>query len=26
MDDSLTGGSLRKALAQLEELKRFEQE
>lgn len=26
MDDSLTGGSLRKALAQLDELKRFEQE
>lgn len=26
IDDSLTGGSLRKALAQLDELKRFEQE
>lgn len=26
MDDSLTGGSLRKALAQLDDLKRFEQE
>ena len=26
MDDSLTGGSLRKALAQVEELRRFEQE
>lgn len=26
LDDSLTGGSLRKALAQLEELKRFEKE
>jgi len=26
MDDSLTGGSLRRALAQLDELKRFEQE
>ena len=26
MDNSLTGGSLRKALAQLEELQRFEQE
>lgn len=26
MDDSLTGGSLRKALAQLDELKRFEEE